>query len=118
MSGQFIRVSEGFWNIRGSFKIAGVIDVGTQASLVRLTSGKFVLIEAILNLHPFHTVHVRKLHGLYPHAALYGTARHVSRFPDLPWAKVCTEGSELHQRYAEDFDFSVPRGVEFIFPPF
>jgi hypothetical protein len=137
MSGQFIRVSEGFWNIRGSFKIAGVIDVGTQASLVRLTSGKFVLldsytlsgavkrqvneltgdgreIEAILNLHPFHTVHVRKLHGLYPHAALYGTARHVSRFPDLPWAKVCTEGSELHQRYAEDFDFSVPRGVDFI----
>ena len=40
MSGQFIRVSEGFWNIRGSFKIAGVIDVGTQASLVRLTSGR------------------------------------------------------------------------------
>jgi hypothetical protein len=46
MSGQFIRVSEGFWNIRGSFKIAGVIDVGTQASLVRLTSGKFVLLDS------------------------------------------------------------------------
>ena len=88
--------------------------VGVDAGL----SGDGREIEAILNLHPFHTVHVRKLHGLYPHAALYGTARHVSRFPDLPWAKVCTEGSELHQRYAEDFDFSVPRGVDFIFPPF
>jgi hypothetical protein len=137
MTGQILQVADDFWNIRGSYRIGGVIDVGTQASLVRLANGKFVLldsytvrgaakrqigelthggkdIEAILNVHPFHTVHVRKVHELYPHATLYGTARHRSRFPELPWADTCTEDRALHQQFAEDFDFSVPRGVDFI----
>jgi hypothetical protein len=137
MTGQLLQVADDFWNIRGSYRIGGFIDVGTQASLVRLASGKFVLldsytvrgaakrqiseltdggkdIEAILNLHPFHTVHVRNVHELYPHATLYGTARHRSRFPELPWADNCTEDPALHQQFAEDFDFSVPRGVDFI----
>lgn len=137
MSGPVIHVGEGFWNIRGSYKIAGVIDVGTQASLVRLASGNYVLldsytldkptfrrvsemteggekIEAVLNLHPFHTVHVLKTHEQFPDAVLYGTARHHARFPELPWAELRTEDPGLHELYAEDFDFSVPRGVDFI----
>ena len=137
MTGRILQVADNFWNIRGSYRIGGVIDVGTQASLIRLASGKFVLldsytvrgaakrqiselthggkdIEAILNVHPFHTVHVRNVHELFPHATLYGTARHRSRFPQLPWADTCTEDPALHQQFAEDFDFSVPRGVDFI----
>ena len=137
MTGHILDVADDFWNIRGSYRIGGVIDIGTQASLVRLASGKFVLldsytvrgaakrkigeltrggkdIEAILNLHPFHTVHVRRVHELYPHATLYGTARHRSRFPGLPWADTCTEDPAFHEQFAEDFDFSVPRGVDFI----
>ena len=105
MGARTIQVSENFWNFRGSFKIAGVLDVGTQASLVRLGSGKFVFLdayslspsarrevdeltdggeqlEAILNLHPFHTLHVERMHEMYPQATLYGTARHLSKFPD------------------------------------
>ena len=81
MADELIQIADGFWNIRGSFKIAGLIDVGTQMSLVQLRSGDFVLLDsyalsgeverqvraltdggravrAILNLHPFHTVHV------------------------------------------------------------
>ena len=61
-----------------------------------------------------HTVHVRNVHEMFPHATLYGTARHRSRFPQLPWADTCTEDPALHQQFAEDFDFSVPRGVDFI----
>jgi hypothetical protein len=137
MADNMIQVSEDFWNVRGSYKIGGVIDVGTQASLVRLASGKFVFldsyslnsatrrkvgeltrdgkdIKAILNVHPFHTVHVRKMHALYPDAKLYGTARHLTRFPDLPWAGKSTEDPALHDRFAGDFEFSVPRGVDFI----
>lgn len=137
MSKSIIDVADGFWNIRGSYKIGGVVDVGTQTSLARLASGKFVLLdaytmsgaarrevddlthggenlEAILNLHPFHTVHVRKVHKMYPSATLYGTQRHLSRFPDLPWAEVRTEDPVLHEQFAEDFDFSIPRGVDFI----
>jgi len=137
MAGNLLQVSDDFWNIRGSYKIGGVIDVGTQASLVRLESGKFVFldsytldsatrqvvaelthegkdIEAILNVHPFHTVHVKKMHALYPEATLYGTARHLSRFPDLPWAADKVEDASLHERFAADFEFSIPRGVDFI----
>jgi len=132
-----LHVADDFWNIRGSFKIVGVIDIGTQASLVRRRNGKFVFldsyalsgaveqevlevtnggkdVEAILNVHPFHTVFARKMHEQFPHAKLYGTARHVSRLPELPWEALRTEDPDLHAMFAEDFEFSVPRGVDFI----
>jgi hypothetical protein len=137
MKEEIIEVSSDFWNIRGSFKIGGVVDIKTHASLVRRTNGNFVFldsyslgpaareqvadivgsdgeIEAILNVHPFHTMHVAKMHALYPAALLYGTARHLELFPDLPWEAELTEDPELHDLYADDFEFSVPEGVDFI----
>jgi hypothetical protein len=132
-----IEVSKDFWNIRGSYKIRGVVDIGTHASLVRRASGKLVLLdacglsddarewmkrltrdgedlEAVLHLHPFHTVHVRAANALFPQAKLYGTARHVSMFGDLPWESLRTEDAELHRAFADDLEFSVPRGVDFV----
>ncbi len=132
-----LKIADDFWNIRGSFKIGGALDIGTQVSLVRRGNGRFVFldsytltgeverevreltndgkdVEAILNLHPFHTIHVRRMHERYPHARLYGTARHVSRFPELSWEQTFTEDPKLHAMFAEDFEFSVPRGVDFI----
>jgi hypothetical protein len=132
-----IRVADDFLNIRGSFKVAGLIDIGTQCSLVRRANGRFVFldscplsanvqrevdaltsggkdVEAILNLHPFHTVHVRAMHERFPKARLYGTARHLARFPELPWQKTRTEQTRLHTMFEQDFEFSVPRGVDFI----
>jgi hypothetical protein len=132
-----IHVGDGFWNIRGSLKIGRLLDVGTQSSLVRRRSGKYLLldackldpdtrrwideetsggeaIEAVLHLHPFHTLSARSLHDIYPHAKLYGTARHHRRFPDLPWQTEKTEQAALHELFADDLDFSVPRGVDFI----
>ena len=137
MRPHIIEVADGFWNIRGSFKIRGLVEIGTQASLVRRASGKFVFIdsyelsgdierevleltndgkdvEAILNVHPFHTVHARKMHERFPDARLYGTARHLSRFPELPWEEQRCEDSALHAMFGEDFDFSIPSGVDFI----
>jgi hypothetical protein len=137
MAEKIVQVAENFWNIRGSFRIGGVVDIGTQASLVRLASGNFLLldsyaisetlreeinvilddggeIEAILNLHPFHTVHVERMHELFPEARLHGTQRHLDRFPELPWEEVRSEDPELHQWYSEDLDFTIPRGVDFI----
>jgi hypothetical protein len=137
MRPHIIRVANDFWNIRGSFKVAGVVDVGTQTSLVRRANGKFVFldsyalsdaverevieltgggqdVEAIVNVHPFHTVFVRKMYRLFPQAKLYGTARHVSRFSELPWEALRTEDPALHSLFADDFEFSVPLGVDFI----
>ena len=138
MHKSIIQVSDDFWNIRGSFKIAGVVDIGTQASLVRLANGNFLFldscqlddrragelerlvaeeggeIEAILNLHPFHTVHVTSMHERFPAARLYGTSRHRERFPELPWEAIGTEDPRLHRKYARDFTFTIPAGVDFI----
>ena len=41
-----VDVGDGFWNIRGSFKVGGLVDVRTHCSLVRLASGKFVFLDA------------------------------------------------------------------------
>lgn len=132
-----ISVADGFWNIRGSFKIGGILDVGTQVSLVRRSNGKLIFldsyslsapvkqqldeltrggedVEAILNVHPFHTLHVARMHSLYPRARLYGTARHLARLPDLPWQPLRVEDPALHAELAADLEFSVPRGVDLI----
>lgn len=132
-----VEIADGLWNIRGSFKVLGVLDLGTQSSLVRLRSGRFVLLdcvplgpgveeeirrltddgsklEAIINLHPFHTLHVAKVAKAFPEATLYGTARHHTKRSALPWAPQKTETAAFAERYADDFDFLIPRGVDFI----
>ena len=131
------QLADGFWRISGDFRIGGLINVGTQASLVRLQNGNFVFLDsytlpdsvraeadrltgggeklvAILNLHPFHTLHCEWMHRAYPDAALYGTARHIAKFPDLPWQDARCEDAALAERFAEDFDFSVPQGVPLV----
>jgi hypothetical protein len=54
------------------------------------------------------------MHELFPRARLYGTKRHLERFPELPWEALLTEDAALHEEFADDFEFSVPRGVDFI----
>lgn len=137
MGERVIQISDDFWNIRGEFKIGGVLNIGTHCSLVRRGRGDYVLLDAytltgeakalvdqltdngaklaaIINLHPFHTVHVQAAHEQYPDAKLYGTQRHLEKFPDLPWQAERTETAEFAALFADDFDFSVPAGVDFI----
>jgi len=137
MSEEIVKITDDFWNIRGEFKIGGVLNIGTHASLVRRASGKYVLldaytlnsalkadvdaltnngadIEAIINLHPFHTVHVMGMHAQYPNARLYGTQRHHDKFPNLAWQAELTESAECAALFADDFEFAIPAGVDFI----
>lgn len=136
MKDHIVNVAEGFWNIRGSFSI-GILPIGTHASLVRMDDGRFVLldsytlsdellqqvydltnqgrdVDAILNLHPFHTLHVEKAHQQFPEARLFGTERHVAKAPSLPWQELRTEDPRLHEAFADGLEFTVPRGVDFI----
>lgn len=131
------QIAENFWNLRGEFKIAGLLDIGTHCSLVRLRDGNFVFLDAyslssktkqavdalteqgskltaIINLHPFHTVHVQALHECYPQAKLYGTQRHLDYCDNLPWQAELIESTALQEQFAEDFEFSIPAGVDFI----
>lgn len=132
-----IGVGDGFWNVRGSFKVAKVVEIGTHASLIQRANGKFLMLdacamsapvldwldarteggaalEAILHLHPFHTLHVRTLHQRYPKARLYGTERHRSRAPELPWQSVKTSDREIAELFGDDLEFSVPDGIALV----
>jgi len=137
MADEWLETGPHFWNIRGSLKVAGVFDVGTQMSAVRLSSGRFALldsytpdaasrrrlleltdggnaVECILNLHPFHTLHVSNLVELFPNAKLFGTDRHAARFPHLSWEATRTDSAALGDLFRDDLRFSVPQGVDFI----
>ncbi len=137
--GDFIDCGDGLWNARGSFKIAGILEAGTQASLVALPSGNFLwldsitlegdalakamkltdggkAVEAILNLHPFHTLHCEWANRHFPNAKLYGSARHKAKLPNLRWQEANVEDPRVAEVYAETLDFSLPRGVDYISP--
>ena len=135
--GNVIDCGNGFLSIRGSFKAGGLVDVGTHCALVELAPGRFVFldsytlddetlarintlteggsqVEAILNLHPFHTLHCEWMHKAFPSARLYGTARHKDQLPGLPWEDITCEDEALAQIYGEWFDFTVPRGTALV----
>ena len=131
------QLAKNFWTFRGDFKVAKVINVGTHMSLARRANGKFVLldsydldesdresllsltdggqaIEAIVNVHPFHTLHCSAVHKLLPHARLIGTGRHHTKAPELPWEPGLIEDPATQAEFAADLDFSVPEGVNLV----
>ncbi len=131
------KLADTFWNFRGVHRIAGVLDIGTQMSLVQRSDGGYVVIDgcgldasqhasimaltgqgervvAVMHVHPFHTLHVEATHQLFPGAALYGTARHHQREPSLPWSGTPLEAWTDDHPLADVFDLSVPDGVDFV----
>ena len=137
MTGRLTEIGEGFWRVSGDFKLGGVINLGTQASLAHLSDGNYVFLDsytlpddvkrevdlltdggrrltAILNLHPFHTLHCEWMHNAYPDARLYGTVRHKRKLPQLPWQDMLCEDAELADKFGVDFDFKVPAGVPLV----
>lgn len=130
------QLAENFWNVRGSFKFARIIDIGTQMSLVRSRSGGFILIDSysitgpdrdallrltgngaeidtIINIHLFHTLHCASAHELAPHARLYGSRRHREQAPELPWENDVIENVATQRQFTE-LDFSVPSGIDLV----
>jgi len=135
---KLVRIAPTFTNLRSSFKL-GPLDVGVHSSLVQRKNGKFLLldstslepevkdqvaaltnggkdIDAILNLHPFHTSSLELVHKLYPHAKLYGSSRHVEKAPDLPWQQDLVDSEACRSAFSDDLDLRKPEGVDFISP--
>ncbi|WP_133498638.1 hypothetical protein [Cognatilysobacter terrigena] len=131
------KLADRFWNIRGTYRVAGVLNIGTHMSLVQRDDGRFVvldgcglddaqrdalmaltdngaLVDTVIHVHPFHTMHVEATHRLLPKATLHGTARHRKRFPNLPWSGAPVEEWADDQAFADVFEFSVPAGVDFV----
>ena len=131
------RLADGFWRITGEVRVGGLLDIGTQCSLVRRDDGRFVFLDsytlpapvrqqvdaltdegrkldAIINLHPFHTLHCEWMHRTYPDATLYGTTRHHEKLPGLPWHATRCEEPALAEKFGDTFAFSQPKGMPLV----
>lgn len=136
MAHTLIDLGQGFWNIRGKLRMGGLIDVGTHCSLIQLDHDRFIFldsyelsgdvrdqvmaltqqgqaVEAILNLHPFHTLHCEAMVRDFPQAKLYGSVRHQQKLPHLPWSPDRVESELVAARYPA-LEFSLTQGIEYI----
>lgn len=134
---RLVNLGNGFWNIRCTMKFAGLINLGTQVSIVRLNSGRFVfldsyalhgeirdlvmaltkdgsLVEAVLNLHPFHTLHCEAMARDFPNARFYGSERHHRQCPAVFWQTETVESDTVAEIFGDDLQFSLPAGIDYI----
>jgi len=135
-----LEVGTGFFNIRGSFSfMLGLVDIGTQMSVIHLPhSNKFLVIdtipltpeikeeldvltnngkdiEAVLATHPFHTLSMLPFFKEYPKASYYGTPRHIRNIPDIPWVGILEE-CKIRAKWNPDIEMKIPNGAEFADP--
>lgn len=141
MSDKLYDLGKGFWNIRGSFYVEGKNgsrNVGTQCSLVKLQSGKFIFldsyelkgdireeimqltnkgqdVEAVLNVHPYHTVHCEQMAKDFPQAIFYGSRRHLEQASKVNWSEDLVESNIVIERYPE-LEFALPEGIYYVAP--
>ena len=134
-----VEVGEGFWNIRGSFVAFGILELGTHMSVLRLSSGKFLvidtipltnnikteldhltdngnLIDAVVATHPYHTLHFPAFYEMYPSVRFYGTPRHLNIQPTLRWSGSVYD-TQVQQQWEPDVSMRIPDGAEFVNPP-
>lgn len=135
---QWIAIGTNFWNLRGSFTFgAGLIEIGTHCSLIKLSTGKFLLIdtikfsdqsirelneltangrdlEAVIATHPFHTVFFPACFKLYPDAKYYGTPRHLRKVQGVNWQPQSMSDPEMLRHWeSEEIFMRIPDGAEF-----
>lgn len=138
MNDEIYDLGQGFWSIRGSFVKNDIIDIGVQSALIKLASGRFIFldsytltgdvrqqvmdltnqgqdVEAVLNVHPFHTVYCAQMALDFPQAVFYGSSRHHKQIPEINWAKDLVESDAVAERYTE-LEFSLPKGIYYISP--
>ncbi|KAJ3202035.1 hypothetical protein HDU67_000837 [Dinochytrium kinnereticum] len=132
-------IAPGFFNLRAPFTyLFGMVDIGTQMSFLKLSSGKILvidtveltpqtkaeideltdngkLIDGVLGTHPYHTLYFPSFHKHYPNAKYYGTPRHLRNFPDIPWAGDLNEES-VRAKWEPDVEMRIPAGSEFVNP--
>eukprot|EP00026_Physarum_polycephalum_P014533 Phypoly_transcript_15060.p1 GENE.Phypoly_transcript_15060~~Phypoly_transcript_15060.p1 ORF type:complete len:314 (+),score=53.43 Phypoly_transcript_15060:91-942(+) len=132
-------IGPGFYNIRGHFNIiAGLIDIGTQMSLIQLPNNKYLIIdtvplnpflkqaldeitkngteiEAVIATHPFHTLAFRGFYKEYPQVPYYGCPRHLRVIPEIPWAGNLLE-CDVRNKWSPAVEMRIPAGSEFVAP--
>ena len=133
---ELFEIGNNFWNIRVNFKMfAGLVDLGSQMSLIRLNNGNFLVIdtvlltqqtraeidrltengtkiEAVIGVHPFHTLAFPAFYEAYPKTQYYGTPRHLRRLTQIPWVG-SLEDSNVREKWAPEVEMKIPAGKDF-----
>lgn len=132
-SPQLHQIGPGFWNVRTSFKLFKLIDIGTHMSVIQLRNGNFLVvdtvemndqlkkelddltnngtkIEAVVAVHPFHTLAFPGFYKLYPDAKYYGTPRHLRNLKDIKWAGQLDNNKESLSKWEPDVELRIPAG--------
>jgi len=107
-------------------------------SMIRLSSGKFLVldtiplteqvkqsideltdngtkIEAILGTHPFHTLSFPAFFKAYPNAPFYGSPRHLKKLPDIKWEGNLND-CKVRTKWEPEVQMRIPEGSEFVAP--
>jgi hypothetical protein len=137
MSSNVREIGANFWNIRSSFRLfAGLVNVGDHMSLIRLSTGRFLvldacrlkqaewnwidhmtdggsLIDAVIATHPFHTCFFEPFNKKYPNAKYYGTPRHLKQMQSIPWICSVTEVGIQEAWESEGIFMRIPAGADF-----
>lgn len=131
---QLRTLGNGFWNIRVPFKMVGV-EIGTHMSIIQLRNGNFLIIdtvaltdqltrelnqlthngtkiEAVVAVHPFHTLAYSAFHKVYPNVKYYGTPRHIRKLTEIEWAGQFDdeENNALLSKWAPEVELRIPAG--------
>lgn len=138
-SPQLHQIGPGFWNVRAPFKLFKIVDIGTHMSVIQLRSGNFLVIdtvemndelkkeldvltnngtkiEAVVGVHPFHTLAFPGFYKLYPDAKYYGTPRHIRNLKDIKWAGQLDNNKESLSKWEPEVELRIPAGAEYIDP--
>lgn len=130
---QLNQIGPGFWNVRASFKLFKIIDIGTHMSVIQLRNGNFLVvdtvemndqlkneldnltnngtkIEAVIGVHPFHTLAFPGFYKLYPDAKYYGTPRHLRNLKDIKWTGQLDDNKESLSRWEPEVELRIPAG--------
>lgn len=111
------------------------VEIGTHMSIIQLRNGNFLIIdtvamndkltnelnhltangtkiEAVIAVHPFHTLAYSAFHKMYPNVKYYGTPRHLRKITEIKWAGQLDgdENKALLTKWDPEVEFRIPDG--------
>lgn len=110
-----------------------MVEIGTHMSIVQLRNGNFLVIdtvvindelkrdidelthngtkiEAVIAVHPFHTLAWTAFYKMYPHAKYYGTPRHLRKLTEIQWAGQLDDSNGFLSKWTPDVELRIPAG--------
>lgn len=97
----------------GNFLVIDTVILSDQRKreLDELTSNG-TKIEAVLAVHPFHTLAYSAFYKMYPNVEYYGTPRHLRKLTEIKWTGQLddAENKALLSKWSPEVELRIPAG--------